>query len=71
MIEEFNKSKGEMKMENRELEDLLIRLSNVSRDMTKSVNGRGSITKKQEKEQAIVVKKLSEKLDLDAEDLNE
>lgn len=56
---------------NREMENLLIRLSNVSRDMTKSVNGRGNITKKQIKEQEIVVNKLSKVLDLDQKYLME
>lgn len=52
---------------NKELENLLIRLSNVSRDMTKSVNSSGDITKKQIKEQEIVLNKLSKKLGVDKE----
>lgn len=39
--------------------------------MTKSVNTRGNITKKQIKEQEIVVRKLSSKLDLDSEYLED
>lgn len=58
-------------MENREIEDLLIRLSRVSRDMTKSVNASGNMTKKQIKEQEIVVRKLSKKLGLDLEYLDD
>ncbi|MEB6038210.1 hypothetical protein [Staphylococcus pseudoxylosus] len=58
-------------MENREIEDLLIRLSRVSRDMTKSVNASGNMTKKQIKEQEIVVRKLSKKLGLDSEYLDD
>lgn len=39
--------------------------------MTKGVNTRGNITKKQIKEQEIVVRKLSSKLDLDSEYLED
>lgn len=52
-----------------EVESLLLRLSNVSRDMTKSINSNGSLTKGQIKEQEIVVKKLSKYLDIDQEKL--
>lgn len=58
--------------ENKEIENLLVRLSNVSRDMTKSVNyGNGSITKKQALEQERTVKKLSQKFELDFDYLME
>ncbi|MDG0860367.1 hypothetical protein [Staphylococcus equorum] len=57
--------------ENKEIENLLIRLSGVSRDITKSVNFSGNITKKQIKERETVIKKLSQKLNLDPEYLTE
>lgn len=70
-LEEVNMQREGLAMENREIEDLLIRLSRVSRDMTKSVNASGNMTKKQIKEQEIVVRKLSKKLDLDSEYLDD
>lgn len=54
-------------MENREVENLLIRLAKVSSDMTKSTNFSGTVTKKQTNEERIVIKKLAKKLNLDAE----
>lgn len=54
-------------MDNREVEDLLIRLAKVSSDMTKSTNFSGTVTKKQTNEERIVIKKLAKKLNLDAE----
>lgn len=70
-LEEVNMQREGLTMENREIEDLLIRLSRVSRDMTKSVNASGNMTKKQIKEQEIVVRKLSKKLGLDSEYLDD
>lgn len=58
-------------MENREIENLLIRLAKVSSDMTKSTNFSGGVTKKQTNEERIVIKKLAKKLNLDAEYLKE
>ena len=58
-------------MENREIENLLIRLAKVSSDMTKSTNFNGGVTKKQTNEERIVIKKLAKKLNLDAEYLKE
>lgn len=58
--------------ENKEIEELLIRLSKVSSDMTNSVNSNfGAATKKQMLEQERVVRKLSKKLELDEQYLNE
>lgn len=54
-------------MENREIENLLIRLARVSSDMTKSTNFSGTVTKKQTNEERIVIEKLAKKLNLDAE----
>ncbi|WP_432721202.1 hypothetical protein [Staphylococcus shinii] len=54
-------------MDNREVENLLIRLAKVSSDMTKSTNFSGTVTKKQTNEERIVIKKLAKKLNLDAE----
>lgn len=58
-------------MDNREVENLLIRLAKVSSDMTKSANFSGAISKKQMNEERIVIKKLAKKLNLDAEYLKE
>lgn len=58
-------------MENREIENLLIRLARVSSDMTKSTNFSGTVTKKQTNEERIVIEKLAKKLNLDAEYLKE
>lgn len=54
-------------MDNREIENLLIRLAKVSSDMTKSTNFSGTVTKKQTNEERIVIEKLAKKLNLDAE----
>lgn len=54
-------------MENKEVENLLIRLARVSSDMTKSTNFSGTVTKKQTNEERIVIEKLAKKLNLDAE----
>lgn len=49
-----------------DVEHLLLRLARVSSDITKSVNfGGGSITKAQDKEQDVVLNKLSKVLDID------
>lgn len=53
-----------------EVENLLLRLSKVSSDMTNSINSNfGSITKKQIKEQEVVVKKLSKYLNINQKKL--